>query len=464
MRRAGALALAALILAPGAASAHAFPRPYDLPLPLGYWLAAAGAAVALSFLAAAGLIRRAGPIPERLVPLPAWTPAAVAALRGLSVAVFGLLVAAGLFGDQSDWDRNILPVAIWVVWWVGMGFVCALIGDLWALVNPWAAVALAVRRLRGARVPRFRLPEWVGAWPAVALFLAFAWIELVWPSNAVPRRLAQAILAYSALTWAGMALFGIETWLRRGEVFARVFGLFGRFAPIAGRGSSLVLRPPGAGLAEGPLPSLSDCALVVALLATVSFDGFAETPAWAHLSGAAMGALYQAGVVGALGYVGAQSLVKTLGLVAAPLVFAGLYLAACGLTARLARRPLGEIARGFVLTLLPIAIGYHLAHYFSYLIVQGQMILPLASDPFGFGWDLLGLRGRGLDLDAVDMRLVWAVAVAGVTAGHAAGVLLAHRAALVAGLSLAAQLPLVGLMIGYTVASLWILSLPITAH
>lgn len=454
----------------GEARAHAFPRPYDLPLPLGHWLIGAGLAVTLSFLAAAGLMREKRRAPEWALPLPWWpAEALLLVLRCLSVLVFVLLLAAGLFGDQGDWDRNILPVAVWVVWWVGMAFICALIGDLWALVNPWAAIGRLAAWLAGPRRPAPRLPEWLGVWPAVLLFLAFAWVELVWPSNAVPARLACAILLYSTITFAGMALFGVEQWLKRCEVFTLVLGLFARFAPLSARRGAagrpyLVLRPYGAGLAPSPLPSVSMTALVIAILATVSFDGFSETPGWARVSGAGIGLLYQAGVVGALGYVAAQTLVKTLGLIVAPFAFAAVYLAACRLTARLAGKGTGEVARRFVLSLAPIAIGYHLAHYFSYLIIQGQMIAPLASDPFGFGWDILGAAGRPLDVDVVDMRLVWIVAVGGVVLGHAAAVFLAHRAALDAGMRPMAQMPLVLLMIGYTVASLWILAQPIVAH
>ena len=453
------------------ASAHAFPRPYDLPLPLGYWLIGAGAAVALSFLAAAGLMRKPQQTRERRFALPPGrTEALLTVLQGVSVAIFALLVAAGLFGNQGDWDRNILPVAVWVVWWVGMAFVSALVGDVWASVNPWAAIGRLARRLRGkSRPPRFVLPKRVGVWPAVLLFLAFAWVELVWPSNAVPARLACAILLYSVITFACMALFGIETWLRQGEVFSLVFSLFGRFAPVAGRrdeaGSPyLVVQSWGAGLAQPDLPSVSMTALVITVLATVSFDGFSETPAWARLSAAGVGVLYHTGFVGVTGYVAAQSLVKTTGLLVAPLAIAAPYLAACRIAAWLDRRNTGETARRFVLSLAPIAIGYHLAHYFSYLVIQGQMIVPLASDPFGFGWDLLGVAGQSLDIDAVDMRLVWIVAVGGVVAGHAAAVYLAHRAALEASIRLVAQMPLVVLMIGYTVTSLWILSQPIVAH
>ncbi|MGV6871819.1 hypothetical protein ACUSIJ_03885 [Pseudochelatococcus sp. B33] len=456
-----------LLSLPSEAFAHAFPRPYDLPLPLGHWLIGAGIAVALSFVGAAGLMRGRGASREKVVALPRRaTNGLLVLLQSSSVAIFSLLLLAGFVGDQSDWDRNILPVAVWVVWWVGMAFVCALGGNLWVLVNPWAILG---RLAFGQGGPALRLPERAGVWPAVVLFLLFAWTELVWPSNAVPARLACAILLYSLVTFAAMALFGVKEWLRRGEVFAILFDLFSRFAPLDGRRDAaghphLVLRSYGAGLATSPPPSTSMTALVIAILAAVSFDGFSETPAWARLSGDGVGLLYRLGVVGILGYVAAQTLVKTAGLLLAPLLFAGIYLVACHLAARIDGAPAGEVVRRFVFSLVPIAIGYHLAHYFSYLIIQGQMIVPLASDPFGFGWNLFGAAGRPLDVDAIDMRLVWLVAAGGVVLGHAAAVVLAHRAATAGSMRLVSQAPLVVLMIAYTVTSLWILAQPIVAH
>ena len=154
----------------------------------------------------------------------------------LSVVVFVFLIAAGLLGTQEDPLANILPAFVWIAWWVGLGFVCALVGNVWPALNPWAAVpALVPGVLRGHGRP---LASWVGVWPAVFLYLCFAWTELVWPDNTAPASLASAILIYSAITWAGMARYGIEPWLRCGETFSVVFELFGRFAPLAAFGSS----------------------------------------------------------------------------------------------------------------------------------------------------------------------------------------------------------------------------------
>ncbi len=121
--------------------------------------------------------------------------------------------------------------------------------------------------------------------------------------------------------------------------------------------------------------------------------------------------------------------------------------------------------RQFVLSLVPIAIAYHLAHYLSYLLIQGQAIIPLASDPLGFGWNLLGTADRAPDIGIVDAGFVWNTCVIAIVGGHIAAVLVAHVTALrVFGDARAAtrsQYPLVALMVGYTMLSLWVLSQPI---
>src|SRR5262249_42193626 len=162
------------------------------------------------------------------------------------------------------------------------------IGDLWTVINPWDAVARLVerayqRRRRSSSAPAF-LP-WVDAWPAAALFLVFAWCELIWDGSDRPRSVALALLAYSGVTWAGRLVFGRSQWLRRGEIFSIAFGLFGRFAPLEiardGEATRWFLRPYAAGLlSREPATRASTC-FVLLLLATVTFDGILETPGWA---------------------------------------------------------------------------------------------------------------------------------------------------------------------------------------
>jgi hypothetical protein len=475
--RATALATLALVAMPGAASAHAIGMRYDLPLPLAHYLLGAGAAVALSFVVAAWFIRRpATTVPSLAIHLPA-TPLRLmlGIVRIAAVTCFTLLLLAGFLGPEGDWDINILPVTVWVVWWVGLAFVSALLGDLWAVLNPLAITArwtaAAWRRLRPDHPWRTRplLPR-LGAWPAVLLLCAFAWAELVWPSNAVPQCLACAILLYAAITWAGMARFGIATWLRHGDAFAILFGLFARLAPLTAEqrpdGSvRLVLRPWGAGLAEAPPASPSLGAFVILALAHVSFDGIAETPFWYDVAGGAMGLLYRSGAVHLLGFTNAGMLVKTLGLLATAILFLLAFRGITRVMAALEGRPPAAVAAAYVLTLVPIAVAYHLAHYFSYLLIQGQLVMPLLADPFGQGWNLFGWRGRPLDIGVVEARTVWVTAVVAIVTGHVVAVVLAHVAALAHDAdrhrAIIGQAPMVVLMVGYTILSLWILSQPI---
>jgi hypothetical protein len=206
-----------------------------LPIPLSLYLAGAGLTVAVSF-AVLAVFMRSAPVSDehwrldltltaggRLLAAPGF----LLAVRTLAVGLFLIVVAAGLIGVQSPL-KNVAPVMVWAIWWVGMAYVSALLGDLWALVNPldtlfaWAEALWARLRPGGRLAIGLRYPEALGAWPAVVLFLAFVWMELVWERSDTPAYLAAAMLAYAAFTWLGMLLFGREQWLGRGEVFTWV--------------------------------------------------------------------------------------------------------------------------------------------------------------------------------------------------------------------------------------------------
>jgi hypothetical protein len=426
--------------------------------------------------------------------------------RILSVAVFALVLAAGVMGSQSPF-HNIAPVMVWVIGWVGLSFVSALVGDLWALINPWKILFAwahgLFQRPAPAPLPGRPWPPGLGLWPAAGLFLAFAWMELVWAGRDRPRSLAMAILAYSAITWLGMLVFGREPWLRHGEVFSRVFALLARFAPTEvrvtdrticracacemcrdGRGPCVNchdcyaraapaarewnLRPPAVGLLEGRPVSPSLLALLLLILSTVTLDGFIETPLWAGLQEAATAIIAPSSpsVAHAAAAGAARVILLTVTLIAAPLVFFALYGACARLMARAAGEPApGLLARRFVLTLLPIAIAYHVAHYLPFLLLAGQLVIPLASDPFGVGWDLLGTSLYRIDIGIVDARFIWYTAATAIVAGHVLAVYLAHATALgVFGdprRAVRSQIPMLVLMVGYTMVSLWILAQPV---
>jgi hypothetical protein len=468
---------AAGLCLPGGAWAHAFGARYDLPLPLWLYLTAAGGAVALSFLIMA-LVLRPGTAPpaEPSTAIVARPGALLSAARILCVGLLVAILTAAFMGADSP-TGNLATVFVWIIWWVGLAFVQALIADVWSAINPWRFLAelWEPAPIRGnvadgaspARDDAWRLAYW----PAVVLFLLFAWLELVSDLGEQPRRLGVLILAYTAVTLVAARIVGSGRWFTFADPFSVVFGILGRFAPIDMRpgGGLRRLRLPGMGLMVEAAVPLSMVVMVLALLATVSFDGFVETPPWADfLDWVSEDESLRVPLVALQGAgVDLLKLVKTLGLLAAVSIFSAVYLLFAWLVDRCSGDPRGlrESAGRFALTLVPIAIGYHVAHYLSYLLIAGQLIIPLASDPFGLGWDLLGTRNYSLDIAIVDARFVWFTAVATIVAGHVIAVWLAHATALRLYVhrraALRSQMPMLILMVGYTMTSLWILSQPI---
>jgi hypothetical protein len=430
--------LASVALWPAPAAAHAFGERYDLPLPLPLWLGAAALVVALSFAVFAAALRR--PAAYRSSPFARLPPLALGALRAASLCVLLGLVAAGFLGTQDPF-RNLAPAFVWIAWWIGFTYLCMVFGDLWALVNPWSLF-----RARGF----LRLPAATGVWPALALLLAYAWIEIVWHDNAVPANVAWLALGYSLATWAGMAVFGADEWLRRCEVFSVYFGFVARLAPLELRSDGEArLRAPAAGLLDPRGVSPSEAAFVIVMLAIVSFDGLRETPLWnvddARWTAAA-----------------------TAGLLATPCAFALAIYAVCVLMGRPSGASAGELVRLFVPTLLPIALAYHVAHYLTYLLVTGQVVIALGSDPLGRGWDLLGTARYQASAAIVGARFAWYASVIVIVAGHVLAMYVAHRLALArfsdARAARRSQYPLAALMVGYTMLSLWILAQPVVVE
>ena len=371
-----------------------------------------------------------------------------------------------MFGHQNPF-KNLAPVAVWVIWWVGMALLCAFVGNVWALLNPFAALfgffEWAAERCDRRLSLGLPYPSRFGAWPACLLLLVFAWLELVAPGRDAPRNIAIAILLYSALTFAGYAAFGREVWLKNGDVFAVVFDLFGRFAPLHfshERGWHWSLRPYAAGLRTHHPLDASSIAFTLLVLGTVTVDGFMETPLWAS----AVEGLFAA-VNLQPGNPRAYMLLASGFLIAGPLLLAAFYMTAIRIMAGMTGFVAAPLAGLFVLSLVPIAIAYHLAHYFSLLAIAGQFIIPLASDPFGYGWDLFGTTLYRIDIGIVDARFIWYLSVVAIVTGHMIAVWLAHLTACEVyhdpALARKSQYPMLILMIGYTMLSLWILAQPI---
>lgn len=487
--------------------AHGFGERYDLPVPLDYFLVGAAATVALSFVVIGFFVRRrssAFGYPRYDLLRPRWlrmaltSPVVLTVVRLVMVALFLLVIATGLFGTDNSIE-NLSPALVWIIWWVGMGYVSALFGNLWMLINPWKIIYEWAERLIGGgpgpgETGMFRYPEGLDVWPAVALFFLFAWLENVYSGADQPFKLGLLIVLYSLITWAGMLAFGKHRWLRHGEAFSVLFGFFARFSPtevrveddrvcaacgqecnLSGEGCvdcyecferarvdqrQLNIRPYAVGLANPGKVSTATAVFVVFALATVTFDGFTATPLWVDI---------QTQVYDAASIFGSNALpaIDTAGLIVLPAIFLAVYLAFTWAIRELSgeRLLVAVVARAFVFSLVPIALAYNLAHFISLLVIQGQLIIPLASDPFGSGWDIFGTSDYRLNLTVINAKFVWFTSVGAIVLGHIISVYLAHVIALrhMSGhaSALKSQYPMLVLMVSYTATSLWIIAQPI---
>ncbi len=470
------------------AEAHGFAQRYDLPVPLHLYVGGSAAVVAFSFVVVAFFIR--GNRTIRHYPTFNLLTTTIGrifasrfvrfALRFFAVFMLVLVVVAGLIG-VSDPFKNIAPTAVWVVWWVGLAYISGLLGNLWALINPWTTIFESFEWLFAKLLPNKRLglnrtyPERLGNGPAVVLFLWFIWAELIWMSSDTPANISQMVITYSVITWMGMFVFGCRTWLRNGEVFTVVFGLLARFAPteyVAERGE-WNLRPWAVGLLPDKAISVPLTVFVLLMLSSVTFDGLLATPLWGEIAQwMLVSDLVRPFILLLQDVTGnAIAAISTIALIVFLIVFQLLYLAFSTLmyfsTPARARADLsiGEVARLFVLSLIPIALAYHLAHYLSFLLIVGQYMIPLSSDPFGFGWDLFGTKIYFPDIGIVNAKFVWITSVIAVVTGHIIAVWLSHVVALRrfgdSGAALRSQIPMLFLMVAYTMLSLWILAQPV---
>lgn len=478
---------------PGPAAAHAIAGTFQLPVPLGLYLAGAALAVAASFVVAVVVSRAPGDGPPyRLRPVaPSLSGGLRWVLRLLGLAWwYGAIAVGFLIGDISP-----LPaVLLWVGLWVGLPVAAVLLGNPWPSLSPFrttfAAIEWVGQRL-GARAVDAGVgyPDRLGRWPAVALLAVAIWAELILPGSSVARTVAGLMLSYTGLTLAGMLIFGQIAWLRHVELFEVYLGWFGRVGPVgrASRDEDLCrgcaegcdvarcidcpecavaaddheraagLRPWVTGLTDVARAGWADATFIVLALAGVSYDGLRDT-----VYGAALFDTLLPAVQATLGNTSEAFLViETIGFGIVVAGFLLVFFAVVSATHALGeadRRPsLARTSGAYAATLLPIAAGYLIAHYLT-LVIQGAVWLPsLLVDP---------MMSLAPTLDWLPTVFVWYLSVAAIIGGHVAAIVLAHRNALrdAPRHPVIAGLPMVALMIGYTVLSLWIIAQPLVVE
>jgi hypothetical protein len=447
--------------------AHGIGVVRDLPIPAVYFFVGAAAVLGVSFVLLVFLWRtplleahaEGRKLPDALSQLILSRGVRVV-LGAFSVGLLALTFATALFGTTVEL-LNFAPTFVYVIFWLGIPLLSMLLGNVWSVLSPWRALADAAVWVieLGGREARPVL-EWTGRWgryPAAAALFAFVALELAHPRPAYPRTLGIAVALYSYWALAGMAVYGRDAWTRYGEGFAVAFGLLARMAPFAARDRAVVVRWPFTGLA-GDDRIRGTLFFVAVLLGSTSFDGFSRSSTWQDL-------------VSDLRVELADSSQRTIDLATTFLNLGGLaffvaailatYLAAVAAAERLGRVD-RSLVPDFVLPLVPIAAAYLVAHYFTLFLIQGQFIITLISDPFGRGWDLFGTVDFAPNLAIVAPETVWYVQVGALVVGHVAGLAIAHDRAVAVfrgrRVALEAQLPMLALMVLYTLGGMWLLT------
>ncbi|MFB6817754.1 hypothetical protein ACFCV8_24735 [Streptomyces sp. NPDC056347] len=421
--------------------AHGIGAQHDLPLSPFYAFAGAFAALFVSFLAL-GLLWSASrfrgdeagrPLPHALQRLADARPTRTAArLLGLAAALY---VTLFLLLGPDDPDRNPGPGAVYVLLWVGLVPASLLLGPVWRALNPLRTVhLLACRALRRDPAAGRPLPARLGLWPAAAGLFAFTWLELVSPDPASTGDLLLFLTLYSAVHLAGAARHG-DGWFDRADAFEVYSGLLARLSPLGRRPTDrrLVLRSPFNGLDATPQrPGL--VATVCVMLGSTAYDGFSDSPSWITT--------VQTSPLG-------RTAAATLGLLGAVVLVAALY-ALCAGAVRLISGRLDHPLTAFAHSLVPIALGYLVAHYFTLFVTEGPRTLMVAA----------GTDGPAPPEPPLGPGGVATLQVASIVLGHVLGVVAAHDRSVrlfPPGRAVAGQLPLLVLMVTYTIGGLSLL-------
>ena len=465
-----AVGLLGALLFPDLASAHALVGRKDLPVPA--WLFAWGASLVLiiSFALLSVAWTEVRLQKEDWRPLPGWVsavavnPVAEAVCGLVGVGLFVLVLYAGFRGIE-DPTQNFSVIFVFYTFWLGMVLVSVLFGDVFRAFNPWRAIGRAVsggfRLIAGQRAPApLTYPDGLGRWPAVIGVLLFVWLELVASGGVAPtpEKVAVATVIYSGVTFVCMGLFGVEAWISRGEAFNAYFGMFSRLAPFEAREGRVGRRKFLSGAPQwAAIPGAA--ALVLVSIAVTSFDGAQE----GVLSGSISWTFDRLSDIG-FSLPNSFRIANTLWLLIVCGGVSALYwLGVQGMHSVRGSPRVRDLGRSFAHTLIPIALAYLVAHYFSAFLYQEQaQFTYILSDPLGHGSDLFGTAGGGINYGIVGSNTVWYVQVAALVVGHVLALTLAHDRALAVYDNLRnasrSQYFMLAVMVGFTCFGLFLLS------
>ena len=431
--------------------AHGIGGRQDLPVPFSLVLVGAVVALVVSFALLGWRWRKSrlrGGAAGRPVPVAVQrfldSPGLRWVLRAAGLVLTGFVAVAAVFGP--DLPANPAATWVYVLFWVGLVVASLLFGPVWRQLNPVRTVHRGIARAFKRPPARglFCYPRWLGYWPAAVVLFSFTYLELVVPDRTSTGVLVLYFLLYFQVDLFGAVLFG-SGWFERGDGFEVYSSLVGRLSPLGRRDDGrLVLRSPLNGL-DGLQPVAGLAGTVCVLLGSTGYDGFSSTRIWVRTLTSSSLPLDTLGALGLVGFIAVAYLS---------------YTAATWLAGTLGGSPVRALPERFAHSIIPIAVGYVIAHYFSFFVFEGQDALIRASDPLANGSNLLGTADWKINYTMLSVGTIAVVQVVAIVAGHIIGVISAHDRAVrlfPPRRAVAGQLPLLILMIGYTLGGLLLL-------
>jgi polyferredoxin len=438
-------------------------------------------------------------------------------LRLPFVFLFLFIIFAGLFGSQTP-GRNIAPLLTWTIWWAALILFILFMGKIWCLVCPWNAIAEWLQRLtlwdkKETTISlNFRWPRKLrNIYLATGLFVGLTWLELGFGVTLSPLATAGLGLLILAMTVVPALYFDRKPFCRYGCLVGRVSGLYALFSPVELRSRNrevcrtacrtkdcirgnergygcptneylgamdlntycilcseciktcphdnvvFNLRPFAVDLVKSIRLRPDEAYLCLAMLSLTIFHGLTMTPDW----GSSVLGLRDAFGIGDLGQVVAFSL-GMVGVLAVPVL---VFLGVVWISQRFARleQPLKEVFIGYAYALLPLALLYHTGHNLQHFLREGQKLVPLLSDPLGWGWDLFGTAAWKV-APMVSLGSIQYAQVGLVLLGHAFAVYVAYyiaqRQSAVRAKAVRSLIPILTITLGFSLVNLWLLAQP----
>ncbi len=355
------------------------------------------------------------------------------------------IILMGFIGPKNP-ISNFSVLFVWVIWWAGYTMTVYLFGNTWDQINPWKTISSILPSLN------LNYPLNLGSWPASLGLLFFVLIEVGSNVTYSPISLSYIILFYTIITLIGSFLYGYEIWFKHADPLSKFFQCYGNVSLIRSDDNSIYMGLPGLNLIRGiddiGLPAKHQVLFVITILFITTYDGLVSTQYWVE------------NIISPLSILGFPILsIHLIGLIFGHLIFYLIYHFSIHLTHKISNTYISipSLSMRFAVSLLPIAAGYHIAHYIGYLLTffpsfMSAVLLPMNQSPIPI---------TPLPLWFSLIPLVF------ILLGHICSVWISHCISfkLFSGRlqPLRSQYPLILVMVIYTMFSLWIISAPLAS-